>query len=358
MKELQLISCVPDQSSFLWQTAVNLLNAREYGFSDKAQVLVFLSYDQLHRGFGSKWKFLERKFPESQFFYYPDNENITKLMVQFEYIPLLRLAMLKKHWLKFPELQDKAIYYHDSDTVFTQFPNFLDRYRHDDINYLSDTKSYLNSDYFDSKLKDVLPEKLDDYKKVDVLAKVAEYTGSSKEDWINNKDNTGGAQYLLKDIDVTFWEDCFSSSIKLRTYLMDINRRFFESEDAGIQSWTSDMWALLGNLWKRKREVITPKDMDFSWATNYVEEWNNTQIYHDASASPDAFEKDGKTMRTFFKRGNRIKVDNFDFFDYILDWEAPMLKTPFEDDLSYVSPELCSYKYVQEIQRTKEFLYK
>lgn len=139
---------------------------------------------------------------------------------------------------------------------------------------------------------------------------------------------------------------------------MDINRRFFASEEKGYQSWVADMLALIGNLWKRDRKVITPKEMDFAWASQYTEEWENRTIYHDASAFPDPFEKDKKTMRTFFKRGNRIKIDNYEFFDYMLDWEAPMLKTPFEDDLSYVSPELCSYRYCQEIAKTKEFLFK
>lgn len=358
MRDLKLISCLPDQSSFVWQTAVNLLNAREYGFSDKAQVLVFLSHDQLHKGFNGKWKFLERKFPETQFFYYPDTENITKIMTTFEYIPLLRLQMLQKHWKKFPELKEKAIYYHDSDTVFTKYPTFLDSFKDDDINYLSETRSYLNADYFERKREEVLPEKKEIFSGVDPLAKVAKITGTTKQTWIDNKDNTGGAQYLLKDIDLQFWIDCFNESISIRTYLMDINRRFFASEEKGYQSWVADMLGLIGNLWKRGRKVITPKEMDFAWASQYTEEWENRTIYHDASAFPDPFEKDKKTMRTFFKRGNRIKIDNYEFFDYMLDWEAPMLKTPFEDDLSYVSPELCSYKYCQEIARTKEFLFK
>lgn len=358
MKELQLISCVPDQSSFVWQTAVNLLNAREYGFSDKAQVLVFLSHDQLNRGFNGKWKYLERKFPESQFFYYPDNENVTRVMVAFEYIPLLRLQMLQKHWKKFPELQEKAIYYHDSDTVFTQYPRFLDLYKDDDINYLSDTKTYLNSDYFESKRKDVSPEKEEAFRTIDPLDKVAKITRTTKDTWIKNKDNTGGAQYLLKNIDLQFWVDCFNDSISIRTYLMDINKRFFPSEEKGYQSWVADMLSVIGNLWNRNRTVITPPEMNFAWASQYIQEWTNNTIYHDASASPDPFEKDGKLYRTFFKRGNRIKIDTVETFDYILDWEAPMLKSPFEDDLSYVSPELCSYSYCQEILKTKDFLFK
>lgn len=358
MKDLKLISCIPDNSSFLWQTAVNLLNARTYGFSDKAQVLIFLSDDQLDKGFNGKWKFLEKKFPETSFFYYPDTQGVTKIMTSFNYIPVLRQWMLKEHWKLYPDLQNSTIYYHDSDTVFTKYPTFLDILRDDEINYLSDTKSYLNVDYFNGKIKDVLPEKLEAYKQIDLMARIANITKSKTEDWYSNKDNTGGAQYLLKNIDQQFWEDCMAHSLAIRTYLMDINKRFFESEDRGLQSWCADMVSVIGNLWARDKKVITPQEMNFAWATEYTDSWDRNTIYHDASASPDPTLKDGKELRTFFKRGNRIKLGGQDFFDYILDWEAPMLKTPFDDDLSYVSPELCSYKYCQEIQKTKDFLFK
>jgi hypothetical protein len=38
----------------------------------------------------------------------------------------------------------------------------------DDVNYLSDTNSYINAKYFDSKVNQVLPEKLEEYKNRDV----------------------------------------------------------------------------------------------------------------------------------------------------------------------------------------------
>jgi len=358
MKELNIITVQPDCSLFQWTVAVQLYNAKQLGLLSYFQVLVFKSDDEKDQPFNGKWKFLERKFPEAQFFYYRDTEEITGVMGAIGYIPLLRPWTLIQHWKKYPELQEKAIFYIDSDVVFPKYPTFLDKYKDDDINYISPAGSYTNASYFDGKAKDVILMELDGYKKEDVLNKAASYCGISRKTCEANNDSTGAAQYLLKNIDVQFWEDVLQSCIKLKLYLADVNKRFFPSENAGIQSWCSDIWALVWNLWKRKVPVETPEDMSFSWASQYIEDWDKNSIYHDASASADPMFKDGKTFRTFFKRGNRIKIGTYETFDYMLTYENPMLKTPFIDDLSYVSPELCSYKYTQLILQTKEFLNK
>lgn len=358
MKNLNIITVQPDAPMFQWTVAVQLYNARELGILKYFSVLVFKSYDEKHRPFNGKWKFLEKKFPEARFYYYEDTENVSQVMAALGYIPLLRPWTLKQHWLKYPELEKDAILYIDSDVVFTKHPNFLFKLKDDDIQYFSQAGEYTNATYFDSKRKDVILEELEKYKKVDVLDKAASYCGITRAICEKNNDKTGAAQYLLKNIDSQFWQDVFDSSSKIKVYLADINRRFFPSEDAGIQSWCSDIWALVWNLWKRELPTDTPEEMNFCWATNYIEEWDKNYIYHDASASPDPIKKDGKIFRTFFKRGNRIKILDQEFFDYTLSYEAPMLKTPFDEDLSYVSSELCSYNYCKIISDTKNYLFK
>lgn len=357
MKELNIITVQPDCAMFQWTVAVQLYNAKNLGISQYFSVLVFKSFDERDRPFNGKWKFLEKKFPEVKFFYYEDTENITKLMTAFEYIPLLRPWTLKKHWLKFPELAKETIFYIDCDVLFTKYPDFLFELKDDDTQYFSQAGSYTNATYFDSKRKDVILEELSEYDRIDVLGKAASYCGITRQICEKNNDKTGAAQYLLKNIDAQFWQDVQDSCVKIKVYLADINKRFFPSEDAGIQSWCSDIWALVWNLWKRGYQTDTPKCLDFCWASNYVEEWDKNYIYHDASASVEPLKKDGKEFRTFFKRGNKIKIDNFETHDYILSYENPYLRTPFDDDLSYVSPELCSYNYTQEILNTKKFLF-
>lgn len=358
MKELNIITVQPDVAMFQWTVAVQLYNAKQLGLLKYFSVLVFKPKDEENQPFNGKWKFLESKFPEAKFFYYRDTEDVSELMNSFGYIPLLRPWTLIQHWKAHPELEKKAIFYIDSDVVFTKYPDFLFRYKDDDVNYISPAGSYTNASYFDSKDKDVVLEEYHKYKEIDVLDKAASFCGINRKICEANNHKTGAAQYLLKNIDEKFWLDVFSSCIKIKAYLADINRRFFPSEDAGFQSWCSDIWATVWTLWGKGVQVETPDDMNFAWATQWASEWDNNSMYHDASATSDILHKDGGEYRTFFKRGNKIKIGTLEFFDYMLTYENPLLKTPFDDDLSYVSPELCSYKYVQLIQETKKFLLK
>jgi hypothetical protein len=219
----------------------------------------------------------------------------------------------------------------DSDVVFTKYLDFQP-FVEDDICYLSDTSSYISGQYFDSKVKDVLPDKLDNYKIVDVLATAAGMFSVTREHAIANNDNSGGAQYLLKGMDSQFWEDVLVGCIKIKTYLRGINRRFFENEDKGFQSWCADMWSVLWNLWRNKKVTKCPRELDFAWATDDISKWDRVYLYHDAGASTKPV-KDGHIL--FHKRD--LPYVNND-------------KTPFEDNLDYVSDEYCSKNYVREIQ--------
>ncbi len=344
-KPLHLISCIPNSPQFLWETANNLYNQRKYGLSNKARVLIFLTNSSLSQGFDSRWKFLEHRFPEVKFFYYKDLANIERVIRAFNYIPLLRPWLLEQHWKEFPELQNGVIYYHDSDTVFTNFPNFLRDLKDDSTCYLSDTKSYLNYDYLIGKKKDAKIQEFDSQK---VVNKLETILGIPEGTFLKNNNSTGGAQYLLKNIDIQFWKDVFNNSIEIRSYLSDINKRFFESEDAGYQSWCADMWAVLGNLWKREFEVKTPKEMDFCFATDSVDKWDEKIIYHDANASPKPIKIGDTYHRTFWKKGPENS--------YTKGWESDELRSPFDDDLSFVSKELCSSKYVECLLETKKYL--
>jgi len=358
VKELNIITVQPDTAMFQWTVAVQLYNAKKLGLLKYFQVLIFKSKNADDQSFNGRWKFLENKFPEAKFFYYKDTEDVSRIIDAIEYVPLLRPWTLIQHWKAFPELKDKAIFYIDSDVVFTKYPDFLFKYKDDDVNYISPAGSYTNASYFKSKRKDVVLSEVSKYDEIDVLDKVAGYCGIDRKTCEKYDDKTGAAQYLLKNIDTEFWNDVLSSCVKIKAYLADINKRFFPSENAGFQSWCSDIWATVWNLWKRKVPVETPDDMKFSWASEDANKWKEHSLYHDANATSDTLTKGDKVYKTFFKRGNKIKIGPIETYDYMLSYENPLLKTPFDDDLSYVSSELCSYNYTQIIKETKEYLFK
>jgi hypothetical protein len=191
-----------------------------------------------------------------------------------------------KYFRENPSATADAIFYCDCDIQFTEkfdISKFLD----DDVCYLSDTNSYINASYFDSKIKDVLPEKLEEYKKMDVLAQIASIIGISREIAEKNNDHSGGAQYLLKNVDGYFWNKVLNDCIVIRSYLMKVNKEFFASEDKGFQSWCADMWAVLWNLWLRNQETKVVPELDFAWAPDPIKKLETCSIYHNAGISSD-----------------------------------------------------------------------
>lgn len=332
LRQLQIISAQPNDSYFIWQLRVQLSNFRKYGYSANYRILVFKHNDRdKGEDFADQWRELENDYPEAKFFYYEDpDKKLLQAIKTYDYIPILRPWLLAKHFKEYPELSKDAILYMDSDVVFTKYLDFTP-FLEDDVCYLSDTRSYINSDYFDSKIKDVLPEKLEEYKAVDCLNTALGMVNLTREVAVANKEGSGGAQYLLKNIDHTFWENVFAGCAKIRTCLRSINRKYFENEDKGFQSWCADMWSVLWNLWARGYQTKCPVEMDFAWATDDISKWDRVYLYHDAGASTKPI-KEGH--RLFHKRESRY-INNE--------------KMPFYEDLTFVSDEYCSKKYVEEI---------
>lgn len=281
MKDLKFICAQPDDTYFTWQVHLWLESLREIGHSDKAIVLIFVPSNRVQN---QKWKQVIDLYPEAEFAFYKDENNLNQYISM--YIPILRPYVLWKHFKLNPQLQESAIFYCDCDILFTK--NFdVNSMIDDDVCYLSDTNSYISAEYFDSKVKDVLLEKLEDYKTKDVLGEVCSLIGISREIAVANNANSGGAQYLLKNINADFWNKVMDDSILIKTYLGKINREYFENESKGFQSWCADMWAVLWNLWLRDQKVLTPKELNFSWATDSITSLDKRMIFHNAGLTSD-----------------------------------------------------------------------
>ena len=276
MKELKYICAQPDDTYYTWQVHLWLESLRERGDSDKAIVLIFIPK---FRERNPKWDQVTTLYPEAEFAFYKDADDISSLLGI--YIPILRPYVLWRYFKDHPDMSSKAIFYCDSDILFTEqfdIQQFVD----DDINYLSDANSYINAKYFDSKVKDVLPNKLEEYKTRDILSEIASVVGISREIAEAHNDHSGGAQYLIKNIDANFWKKMMTDTIVIRSYLLKVNKEFFENENKGFQSWCADMWALLWNLWLRQAETRVIDEMGFSWAPDPIIKLNTHPILHNA----------------------------------------------------------------------------
>ncbi len=336
MRDFIIITAQPDDRHFLWEVEVQINNLRKYNLADKLKVLVYWQSTEEKKTVNLEWLLLRRKYPEVEFFFYKSDESdLPQTILQNLYVSALRPFCLKKYWARHPETKDKTVLYMDSDVIFTKEPN-LEELLSSNFCYVSNTKSYLGVEYMRSKAKEVgLPE--DHF--IDIAANIVQI---DKQVILNNDENCGGAQYILKGITPDFWIKVQEDCLMIRRRFMIENLRHFQergrergitAEDAGIQSWCADMWAVLYNLYYYEKEVLAPKEFDFAWSTDHISRADDVFLLHNAGVAG------GNNAFLFDKTKYRYGREYMD-------------RWPWEEDLSYVNEDYCSILYVNEIKDT------
>lgn len=333
MRKLKFLCVQPDDFYYFWQTHLWLESLKQLGHSDKAIVLIFTPN---FREKNETWQKLEELYPESTFGYIKDEDGISKLLGI--YIPIIRPYSLMKYFNAHPELKHDAIFYCDSDIIFAKNFN-IDKYIDDDVNYLSDTNSYINASYFDSKIKDVLPEKLEEYKKRDILEECCQLVGITRKIAEENNLHSGGAQYLLKNIDGEFWNKMLTSCIRIRLHLQQVNKEFFLNENKGFQAWCADMWALLYGLWETGAITRNIPEMEFSWSSDNIEKLKTTGILHNAGITDPYMQG---AYPAFYKGAYHTGKNPFD---------DPHLQIVLEDE---EAKKHCTHFYLTQLLALKE----
>ena len=270
-----IIFSQPDDIFFLWQCHLYIENCIQNGFEeDRIHVLL---YNPAGRTPNNNWDKLKTIYPKLQIYRYYDKGVNNLLGI---YIPILRPHILWQHFEAFPELSKEVIIYTDCDILWTRPPDFEKLYD-DDICYVSDAASYLNYSYFLSKEKQVLPNKLEEYKKRDIIQQLCDIVGINKQLLIDNDKNTGGVQYIFKNIDASFWKKIQEDTLSIRIYLMNMNKEFYKDENAGCQSWCADLWAIQFNLWMKGKSKVA-NELSFCWSPDPIERLQTTSIFHNA----------------------------------------------------------------------------
>ena len=300
---MKFICAQPAIDYYTWQVEVMINNFIENGVNpDDIEILG--SYTN---GISEKWSRLVNKYKDVRFFFYKDKRFKQK------YIPSIRPHILHQHWLHRPELEKETIFYHDSDIIFSKPVDFSSMLE-DNTCYVSDTVSYIGAKYIKSKGEHYL----------DLMTDIV---GVDKQKVINEELNSGGAQYILKNIPTKFWEKMYYDCENLWRMVNSQIKK--DPPHHAIQIWCADMWALLWNLWLHNKDVKVSKDLSFSWATSRIEEWDKHPIYHNAGVTVD------RKTEAFFK-GEYIN------------------KLPYDISIEGYSDKLCAYKYAEEIIKTKE----
>jgi len=268
MKNLRYICVQPRLLYYAWQVEVMINNFIKQGINpNNIDILVACNPNDKTSTTENIELFnkLAAHYNTVRFFFYRDTRQ-----QPIKYISSIRPNILKQHFKAHSELENEAIFYHDCDIAFTK-PVDWTKFINDATWYLSDTNSYINSTYILSKGQDIY-DKMCEVVGIDPL--IPKLMNS----------NSGGAQYILKDIDWQYWEKVEQDSENLYYEISKINAKKKQEDPQyhELQIWCADMWAVLWNGWLRGKETKIVKEMDFSWGTDHINRWNETSIYHNA----------------------------------------------------------------------------
>jgi len=271
MKNLRYVCAQPRLVYYAWQVEVMINNFIKHGINpNNIDILVAWNPndDTSKPETIEMWNKLATHYNMVRFFFYEDTRE-----KPINYISSIRPNIIKQHFRKYPELQYEAIFYHDCDIVFTKKPDF-NKFLDDDIWYLSDTNSYINYDYIMSKGQDVYDKMCEIVKMPKMIPKLL-------------NDHSGGAQYIIKNIDWTYWDKVERDCEKLFYEITQLNieKKTADPSHHELQIWCADMWAVLWNGWIKGFETLVVKEMDFCWGTDSPKRWEEVTIYHNAGVT-------------------------------------------------------------------------
>lgn len=261
-----LVSAQPDEVYFHWQVELYLYQFAKHGISDRCYAIFGYKGDapseQLRR--------LSTQF--EHIIWYKDDRVIPS---QHHYIPTIRPHLLKKFFKEHPSL-GKNVFYHDSDVLLVHMPKF-ELMLSDDVAYLSDTVGYIGANYI-KKCCERYQGKYAELPTDDLFIKMCACVGVSTDLIERNEPHSGGAQYLLKDVDYHYWENVEETCSSLYHMLKTYEQAY--PIDHHIQSWTTDMWVVLWLYWKLNKQTKLHKELDFSWGTWSIDKFETRNIFH------------------------------------------------------------------------------
>jgi hypothetical protein len=303
---MKFVCAQPAIPYYTWQVEVMINNFISHGINPDDIHIVCAHYGTIPE----IWITLQNHYPKVNFFFYKDDRKNPM------YIPSVRPFILHQHWVANPHLETETIFYHDCDIILAK-PIDFDKLTQDDICYVSDTVGYIGANYIKSKGEHYL----------DLMTGIVNV---DKNKVVAEELNSGGAQYLLKNIPAEFWKKVYYDCESLYRLVNDQIRKdkLVDPTLHEIQIWCADMWAVLWNLWFFDKEVKVTNELVFSWATSGMHDWDKCPIYHNAGVT-------GSNQGMFYK-GMYIN------------------QLPFDINIESFSKDFCAYKYAEEILKTKE----
>lgn len=259
---MKYICCQPAVKYYLWQIEVVIHNFTKMGINP-ADIHIVCGID--NDIIPADWLKMQDAYKSVNFFFYNDTRE-DKL-----YIPAIYFHLMKKHLSANENLSREVLFIHDSDIIFTKKVDFSSMIP-GNVWYMSDTNSYINYFYIQSKGNDIY-EGMCDIIGIDKL--IPKLMNS----------NSGGAQYIVKNTTFEFWDKVEKDSIALYKYFNKMEPSFKKENDYPIQKWTAGMWSFLWNAWYFGHETIVDKRLDFAWVTSQIADAEKYPILHNSGVT-------------------------------------------------------------------------
>jgi len=302
--KLLFVSAQPYIPYFHWQCEVYLNNFLDFGIpKENIHVLFGIQDDTKLSSGGQKLK----KYTKNIFTFQDQRD-------KKHYIPSIKPFLIYK-WLKQNKKRGKLLFVHDSDITFNSLPNF-DELIDDHINYVSDCRGYLNYNYLRSCDNRYYEKHSDKIYNGQLIREMCDIIGVEPRTIRDQNDNTGGAQYLLKDQDWQLWYKIYKNS----NLLFDRIKRFdneYPIENGQLQIWTAEMWSILWNQWFMDKEVKISNELNFCWASDKIINCEDKKIFHLAGVVENM--KKNSFYKGDFIDSNPLTLlkHNINFFDFI-----------------------------------------
>lgn len=259
---------------------------------------VVLLFSKPHDYLDTVPRYLVNKYSGVRCFVYDDRR------LDKSYIPAIRPYLWWQYLRTDPSREKEKYFYIDSDIIFRELPN-LDQLGVNAKHWVgSDCSGYLDYNYV--KQCEQGP---------DILRHMAQICGITEQQMIGVPGI--GAHLLIENPTAALWEKSYNRSLIMWHYLDGVH--------SNIQKWTAEMWAQLWTMVEDGITVSASKELDFCWATDPIEKWDQTKILHNSGVI-DA----GKGL--FFKGKYQSSA-------------------PFGEDFSWVDTKKCSRKYVDAVEK-------
>lgn len=239
-----------------------------------------------------------------------------------EYIPSIKPYLWSEFLREDSTRQQETYLYIDSDVIFNRLP-LLDKLPKLSSNYwyCSDTLGYTNYIYLNSvKYAE------------EILPRMCELADITPEQLREQSSGEGGAQWIIKNPTLEYWEDVYTLSNSFWKYFQTVHEKTdLDNLPGGIQTWCAEMYATTFSAIKHGIRMEVSDELSFAWTPDKHEINPRAVMIHDS--------------------GVQDNKEHFRKSDYLN-------REPYMDDFSKVDPDSWSANYVAEIKKTGINLHK